>query len=131
MPLNTIDQPDMAVPVARYEDLIKYVDFLNEGMTPFEIDRPNRIAAFVAELAHESGDFRHTEEDLNYSWQGLRETWPRKFTTGAMAPSRATPPCRRAGSGKAAASTPLPMWEKIASEGARCAGSADHLRWSS
>ena len=85
MSLITIDQLDMAVPMARYEDLVTYVDFLNEGMTRFEINTPNRIAAFIAQLAHESGDFRYTEENLNYSWAGLRKTWPGKFTTDAFA----------------------------------------------
>jgi putative chitinase len=81
----TIDQLDMAVPMARYEDLVMYVDSLNEGMTRFEINTSNRIAAFIAQLAHESGDFRHTEENLNYSWAGLRKTWPGKFTTDELA----------------------------------------------
>jgi putative chitinase len=85
MSVITIDQLDMAVPMARYEDLVMYVDFLNERMTRFEINTPNRIAAFIAQLAHESGDFRHTEENLNYSWSGLRKTWPGKFTTDALA----------------------------------------------
>jgi len=85
MSVITIDQLDMAVPMARYEDLVKYIDFLDEGMTRFEINTPNRIAAFIAQLAHESGDFRHTEENLNYSWAGLRKTWPGKFTTDAIA----------------------------------------------
>jgi putative chitinase len=81
----TIDELDMAVPKARYEDLVKYIDFLNEGMTRFEINTPNRIAAFIAQLAHESGDFRLTEENLNYSWTALRKTWPGRFTSNAMA----------------------------------------------
>ena len=85
MSLITIDQLDMAVPMARYEDLVKYIDSLNEGMTRFEINTPNRIAAFIAQLAHESGDFRYTEENLNYSWTGLRKTWPGKFTTDTIA----------------------------------------------
>jgi len=40
MSLITIDQLDMAVPKARYEDLIRYIDFLNEGMEKFEINTP-------------------------------------------------------------------------------------------
>ena len=76
MSLITIDQLDMAVPKGRYEDLVRYIDFLNEGMEKFEINTPNRIAAFVAQVAHESADFRSTEENLNYSWQALRATWP-------------------------------------------------------
>ncbi len=81
----TIDELDMAVPKARYEDLVKYIDFLNEGMTRFEINTPNRMTAFIAQLAHESGDFRYSEENLNYSWTALRKTWPRRFTSDAMA----------------------------------------------
>lgn len=81
----TIDELDMAVPKARYEDLAQYIDFLNEGMIRFEINTPNRIAAFIAQLAHESGDFRHTEENLNYSWMALRKTWPRRFPSDAVA----------------------------------------------
>ncbi len=85
MSLITIDQLDMAVPKARYEDLIRYIDFLNEGMEKLEINTPNRIAAFIAQLAHESADFRSTEENLNYSWQALRATWPTRFTSDAFA----------------------------------------------
>jgi putative chitinase len=85
MGLITIDQLDMAVPMARYEDLVKYVDALNEAMQKFEINNPRRIAAFVAQLAHESGDFRYTEENLNYSWQALRKVWPTRFMTDAVA----------------------------------------------
>src|SRR5438046_8841717 len=75
----------MAVPEARYEDLVRYIDFLNEGMEKFQINTPNRIAAFIAQVAHESGDFRSTEENLNYSWQALRKTWPSHFSTDEIA----------------------------------------------
>ena len=85
MSLITIDQLDMAVPKGRYEDLVRYIDFLNEGMEKFEINTPNRIAAFVAQVAHESADFRSTEENLNYSWQALRATWPAEFPNDAFA----------------------------------------------
>jgi putative chitinase len=85
MSLITIDQLDMAVPPARFEDLVKYIDFLNEGMERFEINTPVRIAAFVAQLAHESGNFMRVEENLNYSAQGLRATWPSRFKTDVFA----------------------------------------------
>ena len=85
MSLITIDQLDMAVPKGHYEDLIRYIDFLNAGMEKFEINTPNRIAAFIAQLAHESADFRSTEENLNYSWQALRITWPGRFASDTFA----------------------------------------------
>jgi predicted chitinase len=39
-----------------------YFPFLRAAMTEFEIDRPAREAAFVAQLAHESGELRFMEE---------------------------------------------------------------------
>ncbi len=85
MSLITIDQLDMAVPLARYEDLAKYLPYLDEGMFLYEINTPSRIAAFIAQIAHESGDFLRVEENLNYSWQGLRKTWPNRFPTDEFA----------------------------------------------
>lgn len=39
-----------------------FVDSLNEAMAEFEIDNPLRAAAFIAQLAHESGEFRYVKE---------------------------------------------------------------------
>jgi predicted chitinase len=39
-----------------------YLPFFQSAMTEFEIDRPAREAAFVAQLAHESGQLRFMEE---------------------------------------------------------------------
>jgi putative chitinase len=85
MSVITIDQLGKAVPSARADDLTTYLAPLDEAMERFEINTPGRIAAFLAQIAHESGDFRTTEENLNYSGQGLRKTWPSRFTTDAFA----------------------------------------------
>lgn len=37
-------------------------DWLNEAMALYEIDNRNRIAAFLAQVAHESGRFRYVRE---------------------------------------------------------------------
>ncbi|MFN0086399.1 MAG: glycoside hydrolase family 19 protein [Blastocatellia bacterium] len=39
-----------------------YLPFLNRVMRDFRIDTPLRTAAFLAQLAHESGEFRYMEE---------------------------------------------------------------------
>jgi len=39
-----------------------FLPFLQAAMAEFGIDRPARTAAFVAQLAHESGEFRFMEE---------------------------------------------------------------------
>lgn len=35
---------------------------------------------FIAQIAHESGGFKRTVENLNYSSQGLLSTWPSRYT---------------------------------------------------
>jgi hypothetical protein len=80
--LITLDELSKAVPSARADDLAKYLSVLDDALTRYTIDTPPRIAAFVAQVAHESGDFRYSEENLNYSWRALRLTWPTRFPAG-------------------------------------------------
>ncbi len=39
-----------------------YADALNDAMDEFSIDNPKRQAAFIAQIAHESAEFRYVEE---------------------------------------------------------------------
>src|SRR5437899_5679617 len=83
--LITLDGFSKAVPAARPIDLAKYVDALDEALERYTINTPPRIAAFIAQVAHESGDFRLAQENLNYSWQAQRKTWPSRFPTDEIA----------------------------------------------
>jgi putative chitinase len=58
-----------------------YVDALNAAMTAHGIETPERRAAFLAQIAVESGDLRNTEENLNYSAARLMQVWPGRFPT--------------------------------------------------
>lgn len=58
----TYGQFKAAFPKARESDLHKFYPYLNAAMQEFEIDNPNRISFFLAQVAHESGNFRHVEE---------------------------------------------------------------------
>jgi hypothetical protein len=58
---------------------------LAAAMARYEIDTPARIAAFLAQLAHESGQLQRWSENLTYRWQRLREVFPRYFRTDADA----------------------------------------------
>lgn len=41
---------------------VTFLDPLNAAMTEFQVDTPPRIACFIAQVGHESGDLRHWRE---------------------------------------------------------------------
>ena len=45
----------------------------------FEINTPMRLAAFIAQVGHESGNLRFVKENLNYCAQGLMKIFPKYF----------------------------------------------------
>jgi putative chitinase len=65
--------------------LQKYVDPLNEVAEYYEINTKERVAAFVAQCAHESGAFNFTKENLNYGAKGLMGTFKKYFPTEDIA----------------------------------------------
>jgi putative chitinase len=54
---------------------------LEQLLPDYEINTPQRIAAFLAQCAHESGGFRFLSENLNYKAESLCRVWPRYFNT--------------------------------------------------
>ena len=59
----------------------------------YEINTPERIAGFLAQVGHESGGLRFTVENLNYRAEALTRVWPSRFPQGvaesyAMQPER-------------------------------------------
>ncbi len=50
------------MPQLRSQKRAEYLPLLLKAMDEFEINTPLRVAAFVAQLAHESGQFRYMEE---------------------------------------------------------------------
>lgn len=53
----------------------------------YDISTPERIAAFIAQIAHESARFGRLVENLNYSASGLALTWPSRFRTPGGKPN--------------------------------------------
>jgi putative chitinase len=60
-------------------------DALQQLLPQYQIDTPQRMAAFLAQCAHESGGFVFIKENLNYRWQSLRKTFPKYFPTDQLA----------------------------------------------
>ena len=58
---------------------IQVVNELESVMREFNISNPFRLAHFLAQTAHESGNFKHIRENLNYSAEGLLKTFPKYF----------------------------------------------------
>lgn len=50
------------MPNAKEKRLAKFLDPLNRALERYEITTPLRIAHFIAQVGHESGSFRYTEE---------------------------------------------------------------------
>lgn len=61
------------------------VEALDAAMRRFAIDTPARMAAFTAQLAHESGQLRRWTENLSYRWERLRQVFPKYFASDAEA----------------------------------------------
>lgn len=75
--------------------LAKYVDSLNLVGDHYGLfENPKRMAAFLAQVAHESGSFNFTKEGLNYSAQALNKTFKKYFPTVASAQPYARQPAK-------------------------------------
>ena len=65
---------------------------LEQLFPDYEINTPQRMAAFIAQCAHESGGFMVLTENLNYRWQSLRKIFPKYFPDDAIAQDYANRP---------------------------------------
>ena len=61
------------------------IDSIPEVASKFGINTPLRVAHFLAQCGHESGGFRLTQENLNYSAKGLNGIFRKYFPTEAAA----------------------------------------------
>lgn len=73
----------------------EWAEALNSILPEYEINTVERIAAFIAQCAHESANFTRLEENLNYRWQTLRKVFPKYFPTDAIAQDYASRPNKK------------------------------------
>ena len=83
MSIITKEQLAQLIPGNPYLD--QWCNALNEILPDYGIDTPQRVAAFVAQCAHESGNFRALKENLNYRAETLRKLFSKYFPTDDLA----------------------------------------------
>lgn len=64
---------------AKVKDPAKWLDAVVATCQEFEINTPQRIAAFLAQTSHESGGYTMLKENLNYRAATLAACWPNRF----------------------------------------------------
>jgi len=62
-----------------------WYEALSNVLPEYEINTPQRVAAFIAQCTHESGGFKRLKENLNYKWESLRKVFPKYFPTDELA----------------------------------------------
>jgi putative chitinase len=65
--------------------LEQWCNALNTVLPDYGIDTPERVAAFIAQCAHESNNFRALKENLNYRAESLMKTFRKYFPTPELA----------------------------------------------
>jgi len=86
----TKDQLKQLLPKNPYID--QWYHALAQLLPDYGIDTPQRIAAFMAQCAHESGNFVFLKENLNYKAPTLRKLFSKYFPTDELANEYASKP---------------------------------------
>ena len=86
----TLEQLEQIIP--GNEHVEQWLTVLNQLLPEYEINTPERVAAFLAQCAHESGGFSVLKENLNYRWQSLRKVFPKYFPNDEIAKRYASKP---------------------------------------
>jgi putative chitinase len=84
------DQLAQMIPGNQYVE--QWYNALCQLLPEYEINTPQRVASFIAQCAHESGNFRLLQENLNYRAASLTKVWPRHFPTAEIANQYAQKP---------------------------------------
>jgi putative chitinase len=86
----TLDQLKQIIAKNKYQQ--HWFDVLQQLLPDYEINTPQRIASFLAQCAHESGEFVFIKENLNYRAATLLKVFPKYFPDLALASKYAGKP---------------------------------------
>jgi len=80
--MTLLSETQLAKMIPTNKEVADWCKVLNEMLPKYGITSPRRIAFFISQCAHESGDFRLLEENLNYKEETLLRVFPRYFGPG-------------------------------------------------
>jgi putative chitinase len=75
----TIEQLQACFPHTKSDRIAYFHEGIDQTFQVFDINTPQRAAAFLAQTGHESGGLNLTEENLHYKAATLSRLWPRLF----------------------------------------------------
>jgi putative chitinase len=86
------DKKQLKEMIPRNPYVNQWYDAISEILPEYGINTPQRVAAFLAQCAHESGGFVFLKENLNYKAPSLRKVFPKYFPDDATAAAYANKP---------------------------------------
>ena len=75
----TFTREQLSSVIGNNPELDGWYEALSNVLPEYEIDSPQRVAAFIAQCTHESGGFKRLKENLNYKAESLVRVFPKYF----------------------------------------------------
>ena len=88
----TFTEAQLAKIIPGNQYIPEWYNALSSILPEYDISTPERVAAFLAQTAHESGNYTALKENLNYKAATLQRVFPKYFPTSALAESYAGKP---------------------------------------
>lgn len=90
--MSTILTKDQLKQMVKNPHIDHWYGVLEQLLDDYDISTPLRVAHFVAQCAHESGNFVFIKENLNYKAASLRKIFGKYFPTDELAAQYANKP---------------------------------------
>ena len=90
--MSTILTLDQLKQMVKNPHIDHWYEALEQLLDDYDINTPLRVAHFVAQCAHESGNFVFIKENLNYKAASLQKIFAKYFPTAELAAQYANRP---------------------------------------